>query len=953
MGEATPGPAGTPRAGGQVPGRGAAELADVLAPHLIEAVQRSGGYGGGVYLRSPDRRSLVLAAVTGVPRSVVRLWWRIPVSGALPAPEAYRTGRPVHLADEGETMRRYPQMLVGTPYQFASHYEPVRVAGEVVGVVLVLWSTSVEAASGDGGRVLEGTVAALGAALSQPALGGPVEYDGEPRGIRLPGEASGVRVGVIDWDLDTGRFVGDEGACEVLGIPTEHCGGTMADLEDRIFPEDLHELRAARRDAERNGWIQGRVFRIRDDPPQEDGGGKRTAPPDDVAGAGTEVARAGGTGPAGGGVPHAPGPGAGGPGTAGAGAAEAAEAGGPEAADGGPPGVPGTPGGPGRGAAETGGTSRAGAGGPGSGHRAAVGWGVGGPEDDEVRYRPVELWGRFVLPEGEPAATAGVHRRVAGVVVDAVSGPTAAEAAERLPDGVFALDPDGRLTYANRSCEQLLRCAREELLGRRPWHVLPWLSDPAYEDRYRAAMLSQQSTSFLARHPVGQWLGFVLHPDAYGLTGRVVPSHPPPEQQAAPAAAPVTEPGPEIAAPVAITRPGALYHVVHLASVLTEAVSVREVCQAVADRLLPMFGGHELALYLVRDRRMYLAWESGYPEGFLDSFEGVGLDARLPGVETLTSGVPIFFESPEDLAGAYPGIAMDRMRSWAFLPLIASGHPVGSCILGYDATHPFTADERAALTALGGLVAQALERARLYDAEFALARGLQDALLPHRLPPVRGLDTAARYLPGTQGMEIGGDWYDVIETPGGVALVIGDVEGHSVAAAAVMGQLRSAVNALATSEAGPAEVVGRTNSLLADLDAGLFATCCYLEVDPRTGRGLAVRAGHTAPVLRHPDGRTELLAVEGGLMLGVDARERYPVTPVELPRGSVLSLYTDGLVEQRGQDIEDGVRALCDCLARTPAEPLEEMADSVVQAARRTAQRPDDVALLLASRRGD
>ncbi|TGB06853.1 SpoIIE family protein phosphatase, partial [Streptomyces palmae] len=581
----------------------------------------------------------------------------------------------------------------------------------------------------------------------------------------------------------------------------------------------------------------------------------------------------------------------------------------------------------------------------------------GDVEDDQVRYRPVELWARTVrLPPAAAAAPASAPeqdgRRLVGVVVDAVAGPTAAEAAERLPDGVFALDPDGRVTYANHRCEQLLRCAREDLLGRYPWHVMTWLSDPMYEDRYRAAMLSQQTTSFLARHPVGEWLGFVLYPDVWGLTGRVFPSRPPAESDRTAAAVVEPEPVDPVTVPGAVTRPGALYQVVHLASVLTEAVTVQEVCRAVADRLLPLFGGHEIALYLVHERRMHLVWESGYPEGFLDAFEGISLDARLPGVETLTLGVPIFFESPEQLAAAYPGIALDRMCSWAFLPLIASGQPVGSCILGYDTRHTFTTEDRAALTALGGLVAQALERARLYDAEFALARGLQDALLPRRLPPIGGLATAARYLPGTQGMEIGGDWYDVIETSRGVALVIGDVEGHSVAAAAVMGQLRSAVNALAPTAAGPAEVVSRINRLLAYLDAGVFATCCYLELDSATGRGLAVRAGHVPPVLRHPDGRTEVLELAGGLMLGVDTREDYPVTPVELEPGAMLALYTDGLVEHPGQDIESGVLDLAGLLARLPPDPLEEMADTVIREARSAVDRPDDVALLLTTYRG-
>ncbi|MGP3982588.1 SpoIIE family protein phosphatase [Streptomyces sp. KR80] len=852
MGEVAAGPEGARRSDTSVVAGCRAEIEAALAPSLVDAVQAGGGYGGSVYLRSRDRRSLVLTMVAGVPRSLLKSWWRIPVSGALPISEAYRTECGIVLSDAGETMRRYPQMSAGLPYPFASAYQPVRASGEVVGVLVVMRSIERDDRPVQFEELrLRAVADAMGGSLARlAAIDCRVEYDDDPVSVRLPAEAvSGVRVGLIDWNLGTGTFAADDEACEVLGTDPAHFGGTIEDLERRVTPDDRHELRSSRQDAAELGWVHARRFRVLD---------------------------------------------------------------------------------------ETGG---------------------------EPRYRPIELWGRVVDRGDDPQSTP----RLVGVVVDASAGSTAAEAAERLPDGIFSLDQDGRVTYTNHRCEQLLRRTRDELLGRYPWHVMTWLSDPAYEDRYRSAMLSQEPTSFLVRHPVGEWLGFVLYPDVHGLTGRVFPTSAPAHAEAEPETVGVPPWGhlPEVAgggswgrapeplgtaalaAPVAIARPGALYRVVQMASVLTEAVSVREVCRAVAEQLLPAFGGQELALYLVRDRRMHLAWESGYPDGFLDSFEGVTLDAHLPGVEALTSGVPIFFESRQHLSTAYPGILMDRMNAWAFLPLIASGHPIGSCILGYDSTHAFTGDERAALTALGGLVAQALERARLYDAEFALARGLQNALLPHRLPPVEGLRTTGRYLPGTQGMEIGGDWYDVIGTGRGVALVIGDVEGHSVAAAAVMGQLRSAVNAIAASERPPDEVVCRTNRLLADLDAGVFATCCYIELDPRTGRALAVRAGHPPPLLRRPDGRTEVLPLDGGTLLGVDRESLYPVTELQLVRGSVLALYTDGMVEQPGRDIDVGVEALRASLAGSSPDSLEHMADTLVQQARRAPDRPDDVALLL------
>lgn len=208
-----------------------------------------------------------------------------------------------------------------------------------------------------------------------------------------------------------------------------------------------------------------------------------------------------------------------------------------------------------------------------------------------------------------------------------------------------------------------------------------------------------------------------------------------------------------------------------------------------------------------------------------------------------------------------------------------------------------------------------------------------------------------RYLPGTVGMDVGGDWYDVIVTRAGLlALVIGDVQGHGVAAAATMGQLRSAVRAFALSGNAPDEVVRGTNQLLIDLDPGQFASCCYVLLDPASGRALAARAGHPQPLLRHPGGRTEVLDLPGGVVLGIDGGGDYPVTELRLEPGAVLALYTDGLVEMPGSDIDEGVERLRAALAGAAPSPLTETADRLIAEAGSRPDRPDDIALLLASR---
>ncbi len=580
------------------------------------------------------------------------------------------------------------------------------------------------------------------------------------------------------------------------------------------------------------------------------------------------------------------------------------------------------------------------------------------PAREGGALRLVEVWGPY---DDGPDASDG--RPVRGVVLDPGPGAVANAAADLLPDGVFCLDRLGMIVYANPSAARLLRRPRTEMLGRSLWEAVPWLNQPAYEDHLRGALLSPDPVHFHVRRPStpepaptpdpygDDWLAMSLYPGPDLLTCTVRPGH---RVADAPSGLPDLPGAPETAGAPSLAP---LYRPIVLAIALTEAVTARQVSAVVMRELLPAFGGNRLAIYLLQERHLFLAWENGFPKGFLAPFEGVGLDERLPGVETLTTGRPLFFDSMEQLAEAYPGIPLDATEgARAFLPLIASGRSVGSCILGFDRPRSFSSEERTVLTALAGLIAHAMEKAKRYESEAMLARGLQQALLPRRLSQHPLVETAGRYLPGTQGMEVGGDWYDVVAAGDGLALVIGDVQGHGVQAAATMGQLRSAVRAFALGDRPPDEVLGGINRLLIDLDAGLFASCCYIRLDPATGLAQAARAGHLPPLLRSPDGRTQVVDLPGGVVLGVDAQAQYPVVELRVEPGAVLALYTDGLVERPGVDIDDGISALRVALAKTGApaargRALGRVADRLTATARHTTDRPDDIALLLATRR--
>ncbi|MCX4767064.1 SpoIIE family protein phosphatase [Streptomyces sp. NBC_01275] len=532
-----------------------------------------------------------------------------------------------------------------------------------------------------------------------------------------------------------------------------------------------------------------------------------------------------------------------------------------------------------------------------------------------------------------------------GGVSDTLGTVEAARMVARLPYGLCSLDLSGRVGFANAAAAELLGVPVRTLLGTHLWASVPWLNDPVYEERYRAALLSQDAVSFVALRPPSDWLSFRLYPSTTGLSVRIT------RARAVAETAPADPRSGD-----APTRLVSMSQALSMAGALTETVTVQDVVGLVADEIAPAVGSEALALLGARAGRLHVLGHHGYPDPrVLERFDGMPLSAPTPGARAVAHGVPAFFDSRQQLEHLYPlrHGSPDGFAAWAYLPLIASGRPVGACVLAYAEPHPFSTHERAVLTSLAGLIAQALDRALLYDVKHQLAHGLQAALLPHSLPSLPGIEATARYLPATRGMEIGGDFYDLVPSQPLPAAVIGDVQGHNVTAAGLMGQIRTAVRAYTTVGQEPAEVMRSTNRLLIDLGSELFASCLYLRLDPGRGRAVMARAGHPPPLLRRADGRVRVLDLAGGPLLGIDATATYPTTEVELTPGGVLALYTDGLIETPGVDIEEGVADLGRKLGDAGDLPLEQLADELVGHHAAAEERLDDVALLLLRARGD
>ncbi|MEV5486659.1 SpoIIE family protein phosphatase [Streptomyces bobili] len=394
---------------------------------------------------------------------------------------------------------------------------------------------------------------------------------------------------------------------------------------------------------------------------------------------------------------------------------------------------------------------------------------------------------------------------------------------------------------------------------------------------------------------------------------------------------------------------------------LAHARTVKDVIDVLKDTHgLIHLGATSLVMGLVEAGRIRLIAEG--PEGsFVPGTLVTRIDEPYPMSEVVRTLTPRFIESSDEFAAGYPVLWPHltdlKITSAAYLPLIVQARPIGAMGLLYSDRHGFTPEERNILVALGSSIAQSLQRAMFYEQEKDIAQGLQQAMLPRTIPSVPGADVAVRYraatIGGSHGRDIGGDWYDLIPLPGGrVGAVIGDVQGHDTHAAAVMGQLRIVLRAYASEGHTPATVMARASVFLHELDTDRFATCLYTEADLATGVVQLVRAGHIDPMVRAVDGTSRRISVPGGLPLGLSAefgRLDYPVATLELDPGHTLLLCTDGLVEQPGTDLDDGMRALADLIATGP-DDVRALADRLIEVAEERGG-DDDVALLLLRRR--
>lgn len=258
----------------------------------------------------------------------------------------------------------------------------------------------------------------------------------------------------------------------------------------------------------------------------------------------------------------------------------------------------------------------------------------------------------------------------------------------------------------------------------------------------------------------------------------------------------------------------------------------------------------------------------------------------------------------------------------------------------------FSAGDAAVLRQLAQMGAAAVDGQRRYEHERSIADTLQRSLLPKRLPEVPGVGVSARYRAGGAGVEVGGDWYDVIPlSDGRTAMVVGDVMGKGLGAAVVMGQVRTAARAYALEGHGPAGVTAHLDSLVQSLDGDHMATMVYLEIDSGSLEVRYTRAGHPPPILLGADGHAAALETGGSVPLGVMSSPAHAESALALEPGASVLLYTDGLIESRSHVLDAGLKRLCELAESGPSVP-DLMCDHVLDGVP-PEEKADDVALLV------
>ncbi|MEU0007764.1 SpoIIE family protein phosphatase [Streptomyces sp. NPDC006314] len=589
-----------------------------------------------------------------------------------------------------------------------------------------------------------------------------------------------------------------------------------------------------------------------------------------------------------------------------------------------------------------------------------------------LRHRDGRCLELGVLAHRRTSAT-GVTEWLVVSAVTARSQPPRGEPLEewtflQSPFPLAIFDADLRLVRANRRMEHALALPEAAMRGLRLAHIVPGAASEETERSMRPALESGRPQEVRVR--LGPELGraAVLTPlkDAGGRVRAVCLSTQQPAQDSAARQRPSGETG---------SRVGVVADQARAAQELGE-VTVPRLADVMAVDLLdsPRTGAEDPAARpgpVVLRRAALRAVPDGDGPGYGTGVgEAIVCPADSPPARCLTAGRPLLYDTTDpavaEWAALDPGASWLRAsgaRSLLAVPLLAQGDTLGVALFGRHRDRaPFGPEDLRLAEEFTTKAATGIQQARAYPRARTTTMALQRSLLPHTLPDQGALEIATRYLPAATRAGVGGDWFDVIPLSGArVALVVGDVVGHGIRASATMGRLRTAVRTLADVDLPADELLTHLDDLVLRLAAdegsadpaaetagGIGTTCLYAVYDPVSRHCTVARAGHPPPAVVTPDGTVRFLDVPAGPPLGLGGLP-FEAVETELPEGSLLALYTDGLFEARKHDIDEALDKMFAALGR-PAKSLDSVCDRVLSEL--LSHRPDDdIALLVARTR--
>ena len=384
--------------------------------------------------------------------------------------------------------------------------------------------------------------------------------------------------------------------------------------------------------------------------------------------------------------------------------------------------------------------------------------------------------------------------------------------------------------------------------------------------------------------------------------------------------------------------------------------------QSITDAALSRLDDREMLAELVERTREALQADTAavllldFASGHLVATAAAGLEeevrqgVRIPVGRGFAGRIaaehrPVILDHVDHTTVLNPILWAKGIQSMMGVPMVAGGKVIGVLHVGSLTPRRFTGREVELLQLAADRAAAAVQ-SMTAQADRLAATALQRSLVPTALPVVAGAEMAARYIPGSGG--VGGDWYDVFTLPTGeLCVVMGDVAGSGLPAAVIMGRMRSALRAYALETRDPAEVLSRLDRKIQHFEADAMATVLYAVIDPGLERMDLCLAGHFPPVIAYPGQPAELASVPVGLMIGIADPAPRPVTSLPIPPGALLCFFTDGLIERRGELIDDGLDRLCRAVT---AQPPEEACATVMLELVGSGTARDDIALLIVRR---